>query len=424
LYSKTNIFYEYAGVIISSILSAAGLVFTIRKNFKQNFMLRYEKNDLIALLQEQKRQADEANLAKTKFLAAASHDLRQPLQSTTLLLSALARYLTEEKQLGILSKARSSLNSLSELLNSLLDISKLDAGLIQVQPSNFNLNTLIHEEVGKYNDLAKHKGLCINVKLNSPISVCSDPVLLRRIMSNLLENAIRYSSAGTIQIMAASLDGNLVIEIQDQGVGIDPQYHETIFKEFYQIENPERDRKKGLGLGLAIVNRLVGLLGGSIHLESEVGQGSTFSIRFGKITLKEEVFRDLNPKNEPHPLPVLRVLVIDDEIQVRESMGILLESWGCEALLAGDLNGALSLLEPNPNIDIMIVDYRLRNHQTGTQCIEKIYKELGHPIPAIIITGDTEEAIIRELEMSGHPFLHKPIDDLSLHQYLLALSDQ
>lgn len=419
-------FYEFLLFIPICLLTALGFNKKIAFIFNESINLRFENEELINSLREQKELAEQASFAKTKFLATASHDLRQPLQSITLLLAALSRYISDDKQTQILNKVKSSVSSLSELLDSLLDISKLDAGLIEARSIKFSLLELLNQETDKYRQIALNKGLVIQNEVCLDLELISDPQLVKRIISNLIDNALNYTSQGVIRLSAKDTNNGISISVTDTGIGISELEQQRIFNEFYQIDNHERDRRKGLGLGLAIVKRLSTLLCGKVSLKSTYGKGSCFTIELPNLETVNEHTNDQEiPSYTSSNLNNLCILIVDDEIDVRESMELLLESWGCHTISVACEEDAITKLSSGacPKISAMIVDHRLRDKKTGLECASKVMTYLNKEIPTLIITGDTEGQVIAKIEASGHQFMHKPINEQKLSAFLGSVTD-
>jgi len=425
LFWQSEFFTQFLLFIPICLATAFGFSQKVVHLFRKSIDLRFENQKLITSLKEQRDIAEQASHSKTKFLAAASHDLRQPLQSITLLLAALSRYVSEEKQSDILSKARTSVTSLSELLDSLLDISKLDAGLIIKQPIGFLISAILNEEAEKHIESATKKGLQIDLDLPPELDLISDPQLVKRIISNLMVNALKYTNKGSISLTVTQHAEGILIEVKDTGIGIPEAEQNNIFNEFYQVENPERDRRNGLGLGLAIVNRLVAILSGEINITSTMGQGSCFQVYLPN--LESVAQAPVTQEKESTNWPILRglsVLIIDDETDVRESMAFLLESWGCLTICAASEQDAISKLKKatKGQVSAMIVDYRLRENKTGLECATNIMKHLQLEIPTLLITGDTEGSVMKKLQQSTIPYMHKPINPQKLSLFLKGLT--
>jgi CheY-like chemotaxis protein/signal transduction histidine kinase len=385
----------------------------------ESWRLRFENVHLIEELQEKKAEAEEANVAKSRFLAAASHDLRQPLHALTLFVSALDERRHAPEVRAIVDNVNVSVQALEKMFNALLDISRLDAGVLHPACADFRLQELFDRLVNEYGPAASQKGLELRCSASSAV-IRSDSALLERILRNYLTNAIRYTEHGRVTLRAVAGEDEVRVEVEDTGIGIPPDQHREIFREFHQLQNPERDRTKGLGLGLAIVERLSRLLNHPIAVESAPGSGSLFSVTVpagdptavedGRDRATERVFADLAG---------LRVLVIDDESGVRDGMRTLLVQWGCEVLLAAGEDEAMTQLHRDGCApDAIVADYRLREGRTGVQAIGRVHDEWGARIPALIVTGETAAEELKEVETSGYSLLYKPVPPGQLRAFL------
>ncbi|MBI5165034.1 MAG: PAS domain S-box protein [Magnetospirillum sp.] len=349
--------------------------------------------------------AEEANIAKTRFLAAASHDLRQPMQALAMFAAVLAGRTTDPGQSVLVARIQDSVAALESLLNGLLDVSKLEAGLVVPQEADFCVGALMNRLAGEFTPLAEAEGIRLSV-IPSQIAVHSDPALLERILRNLLGNAVRYTHQGRIVFGCRRVASQIRFEVWDTGIGIPATELKNIFREFHQVGNPHRDRRQGLGLGLAIVERLARLLGHRIDVHSVEGRGSTFAVAVPRAT---ETLR------RPNQLPLglsargASVVVIDDERDVLEGLALMLDAWGHVVIPGTDATEVIARLTRTP--DLIVADYRLRNGDTGGQAIERIERHLGAGIriPAIILTGDTAPERLRQARLSGHRLLHKPV---------------
>jgi signal transduction histidine kinase len=371
--------------------------------------------------QDKSQQLELANLARSRFLAAASHDLRQPLHALSLYSAALKLRAPDGVTGEIASHINKALSSLSALVDSLLDISKLDAGAVRPEPQNVSLKTLIERIEADYRPLANGKGLEFHV-VASDVLVETDPVLLERLVRNLVDNAFKYTAAGNVTL-AAELDGRKArISVRDTGPGIPAAERERIFEEFYQIGNPERDRVQGLGLGLAIVQRLAQLLGLTLTLESEPGRGSTFTVTVPPATERRASPRP--PAQEeaaPRVLDGARILVIDDESDVRAGMRTLLEHLGCRVSVCSGYADAERMLDNDglEDVHLIVSDFRLRQHESGIDTVRRLRARLGN-VPALLVSGDTAPERLREAQSSGLPLLHKPVSADKLMEAMLA----
>ena len=385
--------------------------------------VRFEKEALAEQLNEQIAIAKRANNDKTRFIAAASHDLRQPVHALTLFADALQAEITNDRARMLLGNMHRSIESLNQLLGSLLDISELDAHIVKPNLAHFTLASLFTQLDAEYAPQAAAKNLRWRVDAGNFV-IHSDPALLETILRNLISNAIRYTHTGSIEMTCAVSGTKVRIEIRDTGIGIPGEQRENIFREFYQLDNPERDRVQGLGLGLAIVERLLQLLGHSLELDSEVGRGTCFTLIVPLGDPTAVAAPAVASYLDQSDVQGMSVVVIDDEAAVRQGMQAILENWGCEIILAGSAEEALEKLQGGQQPHVIVVDYRLREGKTGVQAIERLRHELGSAIPALIITGDTDPTRLREAQASGHTLMHKPLQPGKLRAYLRSVRRQ
>ncbi len=398
-------------LLIMFLLMLLKLANTTNKSVLETIYLQIENLDLSRSFQKQKELAEEANVSKSKFLAAASHDMRQPLHAMGLFVSLLKNELETDSQKVLYKNISNSLDSLRELLNTLLDVSKLDAGVVEKSIRHFCINKMIKMLTSEFKSEAEIKQLYFSSS-SSDVVLRSDPALLVLILRNLISNAVRYTEEGGVTLKITEGKNNTVnISIIDTGIGIPEDRQEEVFQEFHQLGNPERDRTKGLGLGLSIVKRLTTLLQIPLAVKSVVGKGSTFTITIprGEPGAIEEISED-DSVIKHVSLDGVAVIFIDDEEQIRKGMKTTLEEWGCNVLIAGSEEEALNVLKQYGQAPAAIIaDYRLRENKTGAQSIESIRKFFNQEIPALIITGDTAPERIREARASGHAILHKPV---------------
>ena len=391
---------------------------------------RYENVALIEQLTEQKAQAEaarkeaeEANRMKTRFLAAASHDLRQPLHALGLFSDSLQRRISDPEQKAIAEHIWESVEALEQTFDALLDISRLDAGIVQPKTEAFALMTLFERVAADCVPEAAAKGLELRVHATG-LATRSDPVLVEQILRNLVSNAIRYTDRGKVLIGCRAHGPAVRVEVWDTGIGIAEDKRTRIFDEFYQAD--ERDRRKGLGLGLAIVRRVASLLSIRIELESAVGRGSVFRFRLPRCALPAagKPIAVETPVAAVGPLREAIVLVIDDDAPVLEAMREALRSWGVTAVTARSLPCALARLpECGRYPDAIVSDFRLGQGASGIDAIKRIQHELGVAIPAMIITGDTAPKSLRVIQASGYRFLPKPVTAERLRVQLTKLLD-
>jgi signal transduction histidine kinase len=364
--------------------------------------------------------AEKAEKAKTQFFASASHDLRQPVQSLFFFAQALAERFKGHPGAELLSSMELSLDALKMLLDSLLDVSRLDAGAVKPKPAEFPLASLIERLAAEYGPQAESRGISFRVVTTSAW-VRTDPMLLERMVRNLIENALRYTARGGILIGCRRGQNTVRIAIVDTGIGISEHQHKLVFEEFVQIGNPERDRAKGLGLGLAIVKRLGALLDHGVTVKSEPGRGSAFSIEL-------PLAQDGTLQHGSAVIPAndggrQLVVVIDGEAIILLGLRAMLEGWKYDVVAAMSGEDAVRLLCDDGRVpDMIIADYRLRGGRTGIEAIRDIHKACNSDIPAIVLTGDTAPERIAEVKGSGFRLIHKPVTPTMLRQVLASVA--
>jgi signal transduction histidine kinase/CheY-like chemotaxis protein len=397
------------GVLIGVfIVTMYGLARHANTNLTQILRLSFEKQVLADDLQRQKQVAEDANLSKSRFLAAASHDLRQPVHALGMFVGALARHAMNGEMRRIVDHIEDSINAMDGLFSSLLDISKLDAGVVQPHLEAFKIAPLLERICHEHSSAAREKNLTLTL-CRCSATVVSDQLLLERILRNLISNAIRYTDRGSILVGCRHRGHSLSVQIWDTGPGIAPNEQYRVFDEFYQAGNAERDRNKGLGLGLAIVKRLTVLLDHPMELISEVGKGSVFKLSLPTADLESSS----EAPSMQAAVPILRgclILVVEDDPMVREAMRSLLTSWDNEVLVAG--SGAEMLervAECATRPDLILCDYRLRDEENGIDVVARLRAEYNEDIAAILITGDTAPDRLQKARDSGFVVLSKPV---------------
>ncbi len=382
-------------------------------------------------LREKKDEAVLANQDKSRFLAAASHDLRQPLHALGLYVAELRRQLSSSSQRHLVEQVEQSVDALVTLLNALLDISKLDSGGVIPQYQSCRMSAIISRVEADYHMLAAIKNVKLVVRTSS-LYVNTDPILLERILTNLVSNAIRYSHPGGCVMIACRKRGNqLRIEIRDNGIGISREDQSNIFNEFFQVSKPQLDSSKGQGLGLAIVDRLVKLLDLGIELRSTLGRGSIFALRVpidngqshlavsGKYPALQSAMTV-----EKLPLQGKSVLVIDDDELVLASTATILASWGGAVETANNLDRLQALLSAGAVWDLIISDYQLADDETGIDVIAMVRKYTNNQTPAILISGDTSTDLLQLANTAGHHLMHKPVKPAKLRSLLMFLLNE
>jgi two-component system, sensor histidine kinase len=384
--------------------------------------LQRRVNDATANLLAQKDEAERANMAKSRFLAAASHDLRQPMHALMLFVTDLKQRIHYPEVSRIVHNIETSVNAMVSLFNALLDISRLDAGVLHANPVDFPVKNLFDRLRVEFSAAAREKELHFSV-MASKLVVRTDPLLLERIVVNLVSNALRYTSRGGVVVGCRRQRDAVRIEVWDSGPGVPLERQRDIFQEFFQLSNPERDRSKGLGLGLAIVERMAKLIGTRVRLRSVLGKGSVFYLTV-PLGSAARVVRERSEAAEAltQPLTGAFVVVVDDEGPILEGMRGLLAGWQCEVAAAESQALALAAVEQAGKApDAIISDYRLRDEENGIDVIRALRARFGSSIPGILVTGDTAPDRLREAEQSGFYLIHKPVRPAKLRTLLTHL---
>ncbi|MEG3122376.1 hybrid sensor histidine kinase/response regulator [Sphingomonas sp. GB1N7] len=368
-------------------------------------------------LRDAKTAAEQANISKTRFLAAASHDLLQPLNAARLFVAALGDRRLALPTRALVRQTGSALDSVEDLLEALLEISRLDAGAITVDPVDFALDELLHSMKTEFSPIARDRGLTLRVE-DSGQWLRSDPRLLRRILQNLISNGLRYTSAGSVEVSTRVIDGQLEIAVTDTGLGIAPEHHAEIFEEFRRIGDTGRDR--GIGLGLAIVQRATRMLGHDMTLTSTVGQGSRFALHVPLGEPRALIDRRIVPVRRGQ-LDDQTILVIDNEATILEGMAVLLAGWGCT--VGGALDAITAVAHARAACpDIVIADYHLDDGATGDAAIAAVRIVCGAHIPAIVITADRTPELRDRLSDLGLHVLQKPVKPAQLRALITRLT--
>jgi two-component system, sensor histidine kinase len=388
------------------------LVVISHQRLLETFRLRFQTQALAVQLAEQVRRADDANLAKSQFLTAASHDLRQPLHAMELFTTALNYQDMTSPVRAVVAKLGKSISAMRSLLDALMDISRLDAGVVQTQVGMVNLWVLVDGIAEEFIPVAAEKGLQLTYRCPSIAATLSDEVLLRSILMNLVSNAVRYTDSGRILITCRRSQGFWLLAVYDTGRGIAQDEQALVFKEFVQLDNPLRDRNAGLGLGLAIIKRQAALLGHPITLRSRKGRGSHFCV-----SLPQAQAAAPSPVGLPEADMAERfggqrwVVVVDDDQGVRDAMQLLLESWGFQAIVAASAELAMAELAELPDQPaLLLCDWQLGGQTNGIQAIELLREFFNDDsLPALLITGETDFTSLSAADRSGVSVLNKPV---------------
>jgi signal transduction histidine kinase/CheY-like chemotaxis protein len=415
---------HYALALFMSLWIAAIMSLARQYNatILESLRLRFENLDLVADLRRQKDAAEDANIAKSRFLASASHDLRQPVHALGMFVGALRARPMDEDARRLVEHIDHSIAAMDGLFTSLLDISRLDAGVIHTHRQPCPIAPMLARICGDHAEEAAAKGIRLS-HVSCSRCVDTDPTLLERILRNLVCNAVRYTDKGRVLVCCRRRGDWLSVEVRDTGRGIPAHEQEKVFQEFYQLGNPERDRSKGLGLGLAIVKRLTGLLEIPLMLRSSPGKGTMFAVSV-RIAATPD-----SGESEPEATSAYGVgahgtiLVVDDELAIRAAMQSLLTSWGYQVISAGStaemIDRAVTL--PSPP-DLIISDYRLRDAEDGISAIRRLQSEFNEDIPGMLITGDTAPDRLKEAQESGFLLLHKPVSNSKLRAAIVNLT--
>jgi signal transduction histidine kinase/CheY-like chemotaxis protein len=402
--------------IYGAIISRFSLSFA--KQVVAGVEIRFQNEELIHELDAARRTAEAANHAKSRLLAVASHDLRQPLHALTILSGLLRRYATSEKVGEVAQQIVRSVDSLERLFSSLLDLSRLDVGAMQPELRPVSLRAIVDQLSVEFRPRAGAKGLRFEAS-GCEAMIVTDPMLLERILRNLIDNAIKYTERGRVELACEQRSDALVVRVADTGPGIRPEDREAIFKEFYQASGGKH-RETGLGLGLAIVKRLTELLEYTIETESEVGVGTAFRLVIPRRFISAGASESGTEPREGTGVALegFCIVYVDDDVQVHAAMSLLFREWGCEAVIASTLAQAQTQLrERGIRPEAVLSDYSLTGNATGFAVIEALRQEYG-ALPAAIITGETGPRAREKLQGSEYPVLLKPVQPDELRRLL------
>ena len=382
------------------------------KAFADVLRIRYEKEDLARDLAEQVRMVEKASLEKTRFFASASHDLRQPLHSLGLFGSAIHARLRDSPDEPLAKNLMHCVDALETSFSAMLDLSKLDAGVVEVNVRPVALAIVFRRLSSTFARQAEARGLSLRFKPGNKW-VHADPGLLERLLGNLIHNALKFTANGGVLVLARGTGQKVHLEVWDTGCGISAHELTLVFDEFYQIGNQERDRAKGLGMGLAIVKRLSHLMQSPVAVYSRPGRGTVFKLSLDaapKAALQRETnFQSIN-SGVFRALTGMRVLVVDDELAVRESTAAALRLYGLQVELADSLEQAIAAAgQWGDKLDALITDYRLRNGLDGLKVAAAVQALLNRKIPTLLITGDTAPERVRMAQKSGLKVMYKPV---------------
>jgi len=424
IYLQTRYSLAVAGVIAMSFVMTAVLGRAYRRAFDYAIELKVRVEQQMVQLRNEKaaaeaarRDAEVANRAKTQFFAAASHDLRQPLHALGLFAEALRSRSQDEQVAHLVNSINSSVDALEGLFSELLDITKIDTGGVEVLPKHFSLQDVFRKLRLHFEPTAFEKGLDLRFR-GGQHHVYADPLLVERVLRNLLSNAIRYTNDGSVLVSARRRGGKLLLQVWDTGVGIREREQEHIFEEFYQVPDQaavlDPHQRKGLGLGLAIVKRLAGLLQAPLSLRSRVGHGTVFTLEVpeGKPQRTDEPLSKGKPAlglTLDHRL----IVVVEDDQAVRSGLEVLLKGWGASVLCFESVAACITWSQladlENPHPDLVIADYRLETGHTGVEAIRMLRRRFGEKLPAIVVTGSLMTGHEKEAQENNFHLLVKPV---------------
>ena len=412
-----------AGIYLAATLHFARHQHTL---LTASLRMRFEKEALAEQLEQQMAATQRASEEKTRFFAAASHDLRQPLHAIALFGAVIERELQGRAALVHAQRLMGAVRSLGTSLDTMLDVSRLDAGVIEADVQDVPLNTVLQPLHPSFASRAEDRELQLRIRA-TPAWVRTDPHLLQRLLGNLIENAIKYTPRGGVLVVARPRGRRVWIEVVDTGIGISPEHTDRVFDEFYQVDNPGRDRTRGLGIGLSIVRRLSQLLNHPVQLRSRLGQGTRFRVVVPRVRPMPEPTLYSRPAAlaASHALP-RRVLLVDDEADITDALSAFLQAWGVASETARDEDGAARALqaatERQQPFDALLCDYRLAEGTDGLAATQRLRARFNPALPVLLITGETAPERLQRVRDSGVPVLFKPVDPDRLLQALARLA--
>ncbi len=420
--------FEYIMLGIASVLYGVTMIGYCRvqaRTLEDGFRIRFENVQLVEQLRQERATADEArqaaeqaNLAKSQFLAAASHDLRQPLYALGLFSSSLEDLRLDSGGRDVVRRIQDSIGVMESSFEGLLDLSKLEAGIVKPRLEPVDVDAMFDRISQVFLPLAIERGLELRLRSNGE-RVFSDMVLLEQVVGNLVSNALRATSKGVVLLAVRPLGGDICFEVWDTGKGIAAADVARIFDDYVQLDNPERDRRRGLGLGLAIVRRSAALLDSRIEVASRLGKGSRFRFRqqpwTGGDAIPARASADeetcLMRRGEP-------LLLVEDDEDVRAALCNLLSRWGIDFTAESNAEAGLERLKSDRRFGLVMTDQRLSGGMTGLDLIHAMRAQLSDPPPAIIITGEIDSPLLAEAERAGIVVMHKPVQAARLRRLL------
>jgi signal transduction histidine kinase/CheY-like chemotaxis protein len=418
--SWTNNFILYDFNILASNLIGGGAGYLTELQRRKLFISELNARSESENSRKAKQEADAANIEKSRFLAAVSHDLRQPIHAQGLFLNMLSETDISAEQTKIVSNIQIASAAMGDMLHTLMDFSRIEAGVMSANIQNFSIQPLLNKIENEFLSQADVKNLVYRSRETS-LSVRSDPAMLEMILRNLISNAIHYTESGGIMVACRKRGRFCALEVYDTGMGIESAHHGDIFREFYQVNNPERDRRKGLGLGLFIVKGLSHTLEHALVFKSIPGRGTMFRLMLPMAELSEHQ-AEIQSLDFCSSKTGLRILFVDDDELVRIGTQQQLIAWGFECEAVESLEEALASAESNCP-DLVISDYRLRNQSTGADVIASLRNQWDQDLPALLITGDTAPDRLQEARSHGIRLLHKPVSPSDLYRNIVEICE-
>jgi signal transduction histidine kinase len=427
LWEGDTVHFLMAFIVSAMMLGALAVGSRYHKVLTESLRRRFENEALAERLAIQNAEldaariaAEQASRAKTRFFAAASHDLRQPLHAIGLFVDLLTNRIRNPDDRRLVGNIETSVAALESLFDALLDISKIDAGAIRATRVDFEPRALIERLRGDFEAEAAVKGLRLHLHEGTGNSyVHSDPLLVERILRNLISNAVRYTERGGVLVALRRRSDHLNVEVWDTGIGIAADQQEAIFEEFFQVGNPERGQGKGLGLGLSIVRRLTELLDLPISIRSQPGRGTRFRIRLPLVTAPNlvptprsaELSADLSSR---------LILMIDDDASIRDGMTVLLNNWGAQVLAGATAAEIQAAVDGDRRPDLIICNYSLTDGSLGADIVAALRDRLGPDIPAVVLAGTSNPERLAEARARDYHLLLKPVPPSKLRALINA----
>jgi signal transduction histidine kinase len=398
----------------------ARILLVLHDQILHQIVLRFEKLELLEGLRRHAQEAEAANAAKSEFLASASHDLRQPMHAIALHVKTLSGQAMSPEAHQLVHRLGVSVEAMEGLFDALLDVSRLDSGAVTPKRHGFALDVLLRRLGAEFEPLAHEKGIALNVR-PTPLWVTSDHVLLNQLLRNVVANAVRYTEKGGVLLGARRRGSNVSIEVWDSGLGIPEHEQRAVFREFHQLHNPERNRRRGLGLGLAIVDRIAKLLQHPIELRSRHGRGTMLRVEVPRAEPERAEPSLLSPSADGLRTGSPLVVVVEDDIDVLDATVMLLRHWGCEVVAGTTSDAAAAQLAHWVQVpDLLVCDYRLAEPRTGVEVVQWLRRALRADVGAILVTADTSRKPVEEALAAGIEILRKPLSPNRLKEVVFA----